>query len=302
MSGARRGALAVGLLACVLAGASRADEEQAERSWPVDEDVRVQIEIVSGRIEIEGWDRPEVRVRVEGDRADEVDIDARRGRISIRSPGRRGPVRRWLGGDVELDVRISLPAKSRIKAETVNGEIHAEGVFGTLELDTANGEIEVEGGPSEARLETINADISFRGRDSRVEARAVNGDIELAGVAEDVSATTISGSVKVSGGPVERVALKTHSGSIEMRTSLAPGARARLKSFSGDIRLELPRETSARFDLETYSGDIRSDLDTAGATRAGRGVGQHLEFRTGEGEARVNAESFSGGIEVRAWD
>jgi DUF4097 and DUF4098 domain-containing protein YvlB len=294
------------LLAGLLLGLSTADtavaeEEAGDLLWPTDSDVRIEIEVVSGSIEIEGWDRDEVRVRVEGGRTEALDIKATRKRVVIRSPNFHRKSFFGIGGDLDVDISVSVPARSRIEAKSTNGAIRAEGVSGNLDINAANGDIDVRGSPSEARLETINASIDFEGRESRVEARTINGSIELAGVAQEVSASTISGSIRVEASTLERVELKTLSGSIELATRLAANARAHLKSFSGSIELELPSDTSARFDVQCFSGGIRNDLATT-RTSASRTDARHLEFTTAEGDGRVRIESFSGGVEIRSAD
>ncbi len=263
--------------------------------------MRVQIEILSGRIEIQGWDRNEVRVRVEGDDQAALEIKASRNRVRIRAP-RFGRGRSFRNAhDLHVDLYVSVPARSRIEAKTTNGTITAEGVDGTIEFIAANGDIEARGKPTEAWLETINASIDFEGSGSQVDARTVNGNIDLRGVAGELSASAISGSIHVDATDLERVELKTLSGSIRLSASLLGGVRAHLKSFSGGIELELPSDTSARFDIQSFSGGIRNELPTT-RTNTNGGRGRHLEFRAGDGDGRVTIESFSGGVEIRLAD
>jgi len=292
----------LGPLAGVAFADDAEDDEDAEaQSWPAESDVRIRIELVSGNIEIEGWDRDEVRVEVEGDTVNALDVRASRRRIRIRGPkfGRGRVFRRM--GDLDVDVRLSVPARSRIEAKTTNGTIRVEGVSGTLDLSSANGDIEVRGKPTEARLETINASIDFEGASSLVDARTVNGSIDLTGVAGELFASTISGSIRAEADALERVELKTLSGSIRLRARLLKGVRAHLKSFSGGIEIELPAETSARFDIHSFSGGIRNELPTT-RTDTAPGNRRHMEFTSGDGDGRVTIESFSGGVEIRERD
>lgn len=288
------------LFAFPFSGIAFADDVE-EQIWATEPDVRVQIELLSGEIEIKGWDRDEVRVRVDGGDVTALDIKASRKRVRIRGPriGRGRRIRS--GGDLDADVQVSVPRRSRIVAKTTNGTIRAEGVAGTLEFNAANGDIEVRGKPTESRLETINASIDFEGSGSEVDARTVNGNIELKGVAGELFASAISGSIRVEAESLERVELKTLSGSIELAAQLAEDARVHIKSFSGGIEIELPTDTSARFDVQSFSGGIRNELQTTRTSTSGR-QGRHLEFTAGEGDGRVTIESFSGGVEIRESD
>ncbi len=84
----RRRWLLVPLL-LLAASASGADDPD-DRTWPAEPDVRVDIEIIAGEIEIEGWERNEVRVQTQDGGRDSLGIEASPDRISIRAPGARG--------------------------------------------------------------------------------------------------------------------------------------------------------------------------------------------------------------------
>jgi hypothetical protein len=65
------------------------------------------------------------------------------------------------------------------------------------------------------------------------------------------------------------------------------------------VTLTIPPTSSARFSLETFSGEVESDFPFTLQPNRQRRQGQRLEFTVGAGEARVSAESFSGGIVIR---
>ena len=63
-------------LLLLAASVSGADERDDDRTWPAEPDVRVDVEIISGEIEIEAWGRNEVRVRTQGGGRDSLSIEA----------------------------------------------------------------------------------------------------------------------------------------------------------------------------------------------------------------------------------
>lgn len=294
--GLRAGAWALGL-AIVHAAAAGADE--LEQTWEVSPDVHLDVQIVSGRIELVGIDAEQVRVRSQGGR---VEVEGSRDWLTLRGPGQGFPG--WPFGGAHVELEIELPRGSRITARTINGPIEVEGVEGVLDLHAANGSIEVEGAPREAHLETLNAGIEFRGEDSLVVARTLNGAIELSGVAREVEASSMSGRIRVEGDDLERAELRSMAGDIELAASLAPGARIHGKTYSGQVRLRLPAETSARIDVETFSGGVHSEL--VGRLDGGEGSGsllppgpgRRLHFVVGDGDARIAIDSFSGGVRI----
>jgi DUF4097 and DUF4098 domain-containing protein YvlB len=290
----RRIAAATMLVLCAL-GASA---DPFEQTLVVEPDVRVEVEIVSGRIELRGTSANELRVRANT----ELRVDGSPHRISLRAPS--AGWKPW-ANPAEVHVEIELPRQSRISARAINGKIEARDVAGELNLHAANGEIEVEGAPREAYLETMNAPIKFEGERSAVVAKTLNGAIELEGVSGDVEAQTVSGKIRVEGEDIERAELRTMAGEIELATSLAKGARISVRSFSGPVKLSLPADTSARFDVQSYSGGIESEFSSRlTGDESGHGFGHHgpggrpLSFVVGDGDARISIESFSGGVKI----
>ena len=297
------------IVAVLVVPAALADDDDDDRGRrrgelviPVVDDVRLDVEIISGRIEIEGWDKSEIRIRTRGGNLEMIHVESQEDWVSIR--GAQAGVD-WLpfpvsGGNVDL--RIDVPRGAHIEAKTINGPIRAKDVEGRIAFQAANGEIDVRGKPLEAQLETVNARIEFRGECARMDARTVNGRIDLRGVHGEVVATTMNGSIQVRAEKLDRVDLRTLAGSIELEGELLPGARVFGKTYSGSIALRLPEDTSADFDVQSFSGSIRNDLGPAGDSKKHRRPGQRLEFEAGDGDGRVILETFSGSVRIRADD
>jgi DUF4097 and DUF4098 domain-containing protein YvlB len=289
---AARAASLVGALSLATLLASAAQADPMEQSFEVKPDVRVEIELVSGSIELRAIDANEVHIEASGDL--EIDASQSGRRVSIRAPS--GIWRPGRSG-THVDLEVELPRGSRITARTQNGAIEVEGAAGELRLHTANGSIEVEGTSPEAYLEAMNASIKFEGEGSEVTARTLHGEIELDGVTGAVEASTLSGQIRVRGEAIDRAELRTMSGAIELEGSLTKRARVEAKTYSGGVKLRLPDDTSARFDVQSFSGGLDSDFESrfADSDESGRrgwrhGPGRGLSFVVGEGDARISIE------------
>ena len=276
-------------LAWILLGLAPARADRFEESFPVDSQPHVDVDIIHGRVEVEGGPHDEVRVRAHGG---EVEIDAERDVVNIRAP--MTGFRPWNWGRPGVRLELQVPYGSDLSIRTLHGPIEVEDVDGVLDLHAASGRIEVDGSPREARLETLNASIDFRGDDSEVVARTLNGNVELRGVGREVEVTSMSGRIDVEGEDLERVHLESMAGNIDLDASLAEGARILSKTYSGRVRLRLPQDVSARFSIESFSGDVRSAF--AGDWNPLRG--QRLRTTIGGGDARIDIESFSGGVRI----
>lgn len=131
----------------------------------------------NGSVTVKSWDRPEIRVEAEktaeGNREaaaaamKEIKIDVRDegGTLRIRTvlPKRNGGgCLDWLAGtNVNANVRytVTVPRKTNLDLETVNGRIEVREVEGVMDLETTNGKIEIAKSSGRVNAETTNGGI-----------------------------------------------------------------------------------------------------------------------------------------------
>ena len=250
------------LLVGLVAGPALADRGIDETASAAP-DGEVSVELIAGTITVIGWERSEVQVTgTVGDDVEAVEIDADRGNVSIEVELRDDDDDRRMN-DAGADLQIYVPVGSAVGVEAVSADITVRGVEGEIEIESVSGDLEFDGAASE------------------IEAASVSGDIKI-----------------VSDRPVREVECETVSGDIEFHAPLGAGDFS-FESVSGDVELYLPGGTSAEFSLETFSGRIVNELGPS-ADERDHGLGKHLEFTTGGGDAQVEAESFSGRITIHA--
>jgi hypothetical protein len=93
------------------------------------------------------------------------------------------------------------------------------------------------------------------------------------------------------------VRVESVSGSVEFDGRTETGGRYDFASHSGDVRLWLPAALGAMIAVETFSGTIDSDFPIT--LQPGQRHGKQFEFQVGDGGARIDATSFSGGIYIQ---
>ena len=101
----------------------------------------------------------------------------------------------------------------------------------------------------------------------------------------------------VSAGAVQDLEAGTVSGDATLTFAPASHASVKLESMSGDLRVHLPSSVSAHIEATTFSGGIDSDFGKVQTQEMG--PGSSLDAQAGAGDARINAQSFSGNIELR---
>lgn len=273
-------------------------EQQVDEVRSIDPDATVEIEIISGSLEITGWDREEISIR--GSMGDDVEslelVESANGiTIEVEIPGSWGNRRK----KIDAHLQISLPSTARLEVETISAPVVVSALSGVARIATVSGGIDLSGSMRRATLETISGNVEVDGEQTRIEAESVSGSIRLSGVTETVEVATVSGGMKIAAGSIVRARLESVSGRIAFSGSLQPDARLDAEAHSGGVVVELPADLSARFEIETFSGTIDNEFGPAAERGDRYSPGKWLKFTTGSGDAEINIESFSGTISIK---
>lgn len=199
----------------------------------------------NGGIEVEAWDRNEIRVRArirlwdvdEDEAADAAKL------IEIRTDDRiepHGPSRRH-GRHWAVSFRLMVPASSNLELETSNGGITVRGVAGDLRLHTSNGGLALEDAGGDVRGRTTNGGIhvvlngkSWSG--DGLDLRTTNGGIDLEmprGYSADLDTRTVNGRFRS-----DAVLVSDRFDRKQFRGMVGDGgALIRLETTNGGIRL-----------------------------------------------------------------
>ena len=237
-----------------------------------------------GRVDVEGWDRPEVELVAEfhdGSRGSRVDLEVRRVaeglEIEIRRARRHG-FHLVFGRhrDPTCDLVLKVPRKLAMAVHAVDGDITVRNLEGYARAQTVDGDIRLEDITGEAYARAVDGRILARHLRARIKGGTVDGDVILEGVEGGVDLRTVDGAIRAQGldGWGEGISLTTvdgdihltlgqAKGQIEARTRdghlevHAPGLQVR-RLKDGRLEAEAPGRTQA-ITLHTGDGDIRID-------------------------------------------
>lgn len=270
---------------------------QIDTTVRLDRGGAVDLSLISGRIRVTGWDRPDVKVSASIDRGT-LRLDANSSRVSLSvdqsDDDHRG--RRHDIGDATYDVTV--PRGSRLILEAVSGDINASGSQGSIEASSVSGTVDVAAGVGDVSVESVSGSVHAAQVNGNLRAESVSGDVRVESVTGNVEASTVSGNIRLVGVQSKDVRAETVSGNIVYSGSIDPGGRYSFESHSGTLRLNIPRGAGAQFSVETFSGDITTDFPvTVPAGGSIRKEGR-MEFTTGDGRARITAQTFSGRIVI----
>jgi len=278
---------------CTLAPLAGWAGEPLDQRWVVDARVRVSVENVVGKIEIQGWNKNEVHLTgMLGDSVDELEIDETGSVLQITVVNRDER-------DIDETVlKLKVPEGANIDASAVSADIEISGLNNEKLTGTSvSGDVEVQAKSRWVSLESVSGDVGFRGQTARVSAESVSGDLELSGISGDVEATTVSGDMTLGAGMLDSGKLETVSGDIRISAELSASGRLSAESMSGDVTVSLPASQAGLFRAQSFSGRISTDFGSV--TRAKHGPGSQLKYTVGDGGAEIRVESFSGNIKLK---
>ncbi len=292
-------AFALVLVGCLIAGtqvlAIDLPTGKVDQKAKFAKDGSVTIETLAGSIEIIGWDKDEIQVTGTVDeKADKFVFYVGKKKARLKVEYSRESKRSVDGSELT----IHLPRRCKVEVGTVSADITADKVTGRLYPETVSGDVKVSGTLEEVEVETVSGEIDLDVESGSVRANSVSGDLALNGVKGEVNAETVSGEILVRGGEFKRLDANSVSGDVEFHGALSGDGTFRFNSHSGDIVLYIPANTSADFNVNTFSGDIDNAFGPKAERTSTYTPGKELEVTTGNGDARVRINTFSGDVEL----
>jgi Putative adhesin len=275
---------------------------QLSESWPIAADARVEISSVRGSLTVSAWDKEQAELTgsLGADSKLEISGDARHLVLHVD-----GTKHGWFGGNGpshDSSLILHVPRTVALEVDVVSADATVTGIGGkALHVNGVSGGLTISSGAPEADISSVSGDVEFQtlpqSTTTRAHLQTVSGNIDTKGLGGRVKLETVSGDIKLDSGAIEELETATVSGDAQIHA--APGAHGSmsLQSMSGDIRLRLPESLSAHIEASSFSGGIHTDFGKVQEKDAG--PGSSLDAHVGSGDARINAETFSGNIELR---
>ncbi len=275
-------ALTLALGAPALAAQNTLDTTLAARAG-----TRLSVNNMTGEIVVRSWDRAQVRIVAEYDRA-QIEVDERPGRIGVRTTHRRS------NSDVEFT--ITVPNGTAVEISGVATDADLDGVCGEVAVNTVSGDVTARC-VTDATIQSVSGDVTVTDARAAIEVGSTSGDVVVRGARADVSARSVSGDVELSDIDGTVVSGESVTGDILYAGRIQDGGRYQFEAHSGDVIIRVAGNLNAAVSVGTFSGDFESDfpIELAPGSRLGR----EWDFRLGNGSARLRLRSFSGTIGLR---
>jgi hypothetical protein len=277
------------LLAAVLMGSPFAAKDTVIQ---VREGDRLLLRDFSGSVEVEGWDRDELRAEADADEAivfrftrsgSTIEMEALDRKNRSRAEELRLRLPAWMDVEVsgpKLDVEISRLAGG-VTVRNLKGDIFLEDLSGRVNAGSVEGSIYADGLRESARLRTGDDEIRVVDSSADLDLESVSGDIEL----EEVSGRDLK--------------VRSTHGEIDFMGTLLPGGSYAFHTHSGDLTLFLDPEVDADVTVLAYEGEFEADFPIRSR---GFRSGHEFGFTIGSGGAQLVLEAFDGEISLRRRD
>lgn len=256
---------AIGLLISLATATPARDDKKAERSeksertMPVDPTATITACVMSGSIEVRGWDRNEVRVRS----SDAVVLDFRRiDKVKEKEKQAQSPATRvdvmvmdqsdktGAKGDCQAvaDIELEVPVGSTVQVQTRDGDIHIAGVAGAY-AGSQNGDIAIERVTKLVEAGTVGGSIALRDSSGRINLSSAGGTVDATNIKptskDDIfEVGTVSGDIQLEEVSNVKVIAKTVQGSVIMSGPLARAGQYGFTTTYGDVILAMPPDAS----------------------------------------------------------
>lgn len=287
----RWAAVAAVMIAPMVASGQHDGRTRIDTIVPLNVRGTVDLSLISGTIEVSAWSRDQVSIEATSQRGN-LRFSASRSRVSLRDDHEGRGRHRSSGKTI---YKVVVPRGARLILATVSGPITAKGVGGETDAESVSGTIDIEDARS-LSFESVSGGVRARNVEGGAKGESVSGHVILENVRGDVEANSVSGPIRLTGITAKLVRAGTVSGPISYSGSVDPAGKYEFESHSGTIRLALPADAGARLSLETFSGSFQSDFPVTIGGDDGPGSGRSGEARIGRGNARIEAQTFSGSI------
>ena len=220
---------------------------------------------------------PEKAVDRRGAEETRVDVDGQR--LTITGPR---PRISWIGPTESVDVKVELPAGSRLAAEIAVGGLRTVGRLGATRIKSSLGPVDVDT-TGDLWLRASHGNATVGRADGGIEITADHGQIRVGTVTGDAILKASHGSIQVgeSGGDIDAklsygdleitkarasVTAKTAYGSIQLG-EVSSGS-IQVQSGFGQVTIGVRPGVPAWLDLSSKDGHVRNELDGDGAPDA----------------------------------
>jgi hypothetical protein len=224
--------------------------------------------VLSGNVNVVGWDKSEVVVRSTEGAQIEFRNDKGAGpasKVHVVVIDKDDVLRTKSGCQALTDVEMNVPRGATVQVQTREGSISIAGVS-TAYAGTQSGDINLERVLQVLEVGTIDGTVSVKDSSGRMDLNSVSGNVVVTNVkpldpSDAFESTTVSGDLELEKVTHAQMNLRTVNGNMRLSGPLASGGRYGINTMSGDVTLALPADASFQLNAKVSAqADIITDF------------------------------------------
>lgn len=246
--------------------ATQTQDSRFDQTYQINPNGRVSLSNVNGKVDVEAWDRNEVRVeatkRIQCEKPEDIDIQIEANPNSVRVETEFGKDRNIIVNRGDKNQKTwSNGYDNRCTEYSVDYKLT---VPRTVQLDG---------------IETVNGNVTLAGMSNIVKSSTVNGKVTAQNLRGSVNITTVNGTLNLGFDSLDNVR--------EIKVNLV----------NGQVNLQVPSDMDAIIKASTVHGNINNDFGLP--VKKGEYVSTNLYGKLGEGRIPVRLSSVNGTINIR---
>jgi len=286
-------------------------EEKFEKTVSLARDGEVNLTNISGHIEVNTWDKGEVKIdAVKISRASTVDKakeNAAKVEILVEKEGNTLKIKteypenrkEWRRDSVNVSVtyNLTIPAKAATKISSVSGDVDLENIGGAAKVEAVSGNVTMNNASKGVDLEVVSGSIHARNVTGDAYLNAISGIINVEGIRGSIKASVVSGTIElIDVSEADEVNANAVSGTIVYEGKISRDGRYTLNTHSGRVEMTIPSDSAFDFEATTFSGRIQSDFEIRVSGTISR---RKISGVVNNGGAVVKLTTFSGNVYLK---
>ncbi len=268
------------MLIFILLGITITFAQTKEKTFTLEKNGNIEVNIDYGDITIHTWDKNQVVVKYEEDE------DA--GYSSFKMVQKGNTISITSGEFPAEDIYISTPAAVNLKLETNGGEIKIDGnITGKVECRTAGGDIMTGNVKGNAYLKTAGGEVKTGKVDGDVIVNSGGGDLQIGTITGEATLNTGGGNIQVY--DVSRaLQIRTGGGNVEagnvggVFTVTTGGGNVEVKNVNGGVSV-----TTGGGNVSVSGSKGKTNASTGGGNLSLKGIYGGVKCLTGSGDVYV---------------
>ncbi len=248
---------------------------------------RLEVDNFSGDIKVRTWSRDALRIEASHSRRTRVDIDRTGMVIRLTAVGRMVP------GSV--DYALTVPTWMPLDLHGMSAEIDVDGTRAAVTAKSINGDVRIRGGSELVTASSLQGQVEVEDARGRVEVSSTNQGVKLRRIDGDVLAESMNGMILLDKVEAKSLEASTVNGSIVFVGPMLNGGLYSLSTHNGTVLVGLPEKPDVTVSVATFSGDFSSSIPLSLDRER---HGKRFNFTLGSGSAKLELESFQGGVHL----